>query len=89
MSFAQLDMEFSNMKLWQKVRIRQLSGIEPHFGSTETHGGMRLIVPISNNQMLAWPLSKADEIQRYFMEVIGSNEFVDYLNSTDEGRALR
>jgi hypothetical protein len=84
-SFAGLDMDFSKTGLWRKVRIRQLPNIEPHFGFIETRGGIRLIVPISKNEMLAWPLSKADEMQRYFMRAIGFDEFADYLKDTDEG----
>lgn len=88
MSFAELDVDFSKKELWRNVRIRQLTDIEPHFGFIETCGGLRLIVPISRNEMLAWPLSKTDEIQRYFIEVIGFNEFADYLNDTDEGKTF-
>lgn len=86
MSFAELDMDFSKKELWRKVHIRQLPNIEPHFGFIETCNGIRLIVPISENKMLAWPLSRVDEIQKYFMRVIGFDEFADYLKATDEGK---
>ena len=86
MSFAELDMDFSKKELWRRVCIRQLPNIEPHFSFIETRGGIRLIVPISKNEMLAWPLSKADEIQRYFLKVVGFDEFADYLKDTVEGK---
>lgn len=86
MIFAELDMDFSKRELWRKVCIRQLPNTKPNFGFAETSSGIRLIAPISKNEMLAWPLSKADETQKYFMQVIGFDEFVDYLTDTDEGR---
>ena len=85
-SFAELDMDFSRKELWRKVRISQLPTIKPHFGFIETRGGIRLIIPISKNEMLAWPLSKVDEIQRYFYSVLGFDEFADYLKDTNEGK---
>jgi len=87
-SFAELDMDFSKRELWLKVRIRQLPTIDPHFGFIETYRGIRLVVPISQNEMLAWPLSKVDEIQMYFYNVLGFGEFTDYLMDTNEGKKL-
>ena len=45
-----------------------------------------MIVPISKNEMLAWPLSKVDEIQTYFRRVTGVDEFTNYLKDTAEGK---
>jgi len=84
--FAELDMDFSKTELWRKVRIRQLPNIEPHFGFMETHQGLRLLFPVSNNEMLAWPLSKVDEIHKYFHRVLGHDEFNEYFLNTDEGK---
>jgi len=36
--------------------------------------------------LLAWPLSKADEIKEYFFGVLGFDDFVEYLGQTDEGK---
>ena len=86
--FAELDMDFSNRKLWRKIRIRSLLTTEAYFGFLETKRGVRLIKPLSRNEMLAWPLSKVDEIQKYFSKVIGFDEFAEYLAHTDVGRKL-
>jgi len=86
--FAESDMDFSKKKLWRKTRIRSLLTTEPYFGFIETKRGVRLIKPISRNEMLAWPLSKVDEIQKYFSKVIGFDEFAEYLAHTNEGRKL-
>jgi len=86
--FAHLDMDFSKKKLWRKLHIRSLLTTEPYFGFTETKHGLRLIKPISKNQMLAWPLSKADEVQKYFLGVLGFDDFIEYLDSTSEGKKL-
>jgi hypothetical protein len=86
--FARLDMDFSKKKLWRKLRIRSLLTTEPYFGFTETKHGLRLIKPISRNQMLAWPLSKADEVQNYFLGILGFDDFIEYLNSSPEGKKL-
>jgi len=37
-------------------------------------------------RVVSLALSKAGEIQRYFMKVIGFEEFAGYLNDTDEGK---
>lgn len=87
-TFAELDMDFSKKKLWQRVRIRSLLVTEPYFGFLETRHGLRLIKPVSENHILAWPLSKADEIREYFSRVIGFDEFLEYLDQTEEGRRL-
>jgi len=47
-----------------------------------------LVTPISKNQILTWPLSKADEVQKYFSKVIGIDNFFEYLDSTEEGKKL-
>jgi len=86
--FAHLDMDFSKKKLWRKLRIRSLLITDPYFGFTETKHGLRLIKPISKNQMLAWPLSKTDEVQKYFLGVLGFDDFIEYLDSTSEGKKL-
>ena len=86
--FAHLDMDFSNTRLWIKLRIRSLLTNEPYFGFIETKHGLRLIKPISKNQMLAWPLSKIDEVQKYFLGVLGFDDFIEYLDSTSEGKKL-
>lgn len=86
--FAHLDMDFSKKKLWRRLRIRSLLTTEPYFGFTETKHGLRLIKPISRNQMLAWPLSKTDEVQKYFLGVLGFDDFIEYLDSTSEGKKL-
>jgi hypothetical protein len=85
---AQLDMDFSKKKLWKKVHIRSLLTSEPHFGYLQSKRGLRMVTPISKNQMLAWPLSKADEVQKYFSKVIGIDNFFEYLESTEEGKKL-
>jgi len=85
---AQLDMNFSKKKLWKKVHIRSLLASEPHFGYLQSKQGLRMVTPISKNQMLTWPLSKSDEIQKYFSKVIGIDNFFEYLDSTEEGRKL-
>jgi len=61
---------------------------EPHFGYLETERGLRMVVPVSRNQMLAWPLSKEEEIQEYFSKVAGIDDFLDYLENTKEGKNL-
>ena len=47
-----------------------------------------MVVPVSRNQMLAWPLSKEEEIQEYFSKVAGIDDFLDYLENTREGKNL-
>jgi len=88
--FAKLDMDFSKKKLWRKLRIRSLMTMttEPYFGFIETKHGLRLIKLISRNQMLAWSLSKTDEVQKYFLGVLGFDDFIEYLDSTPEGKKL-
>lgn len=86
--FAELEMDFSKKDLWRKAKIRSLLTTEPYFGFLETKRGLRLIKPISKNQMLAWPLSKADEIQEYFAKVLGFDEFFKYLACTEKGKRL-
>lgn len=86
--FAKLDMDFSKKELWRKLRIRSLMTIEPYFGFIKTKHALRLIKPISRNQMLAWPLSKTDEVQKYFFGVLGFDDFIEYLDSTPEGKKL-
>jgi len=86
--FARLDMDFSEKKNWRKLRIRSLLVNEPYFGFIETKHGLRLVKPISENTMLAWPLSKADEVQNYFLGVLGFDDFIEYLDSTPEGKKL-
>jgi len=85
-NFAQLDMDFSKSDLWIRVRIQELLTTEPFFGFKEIRRELRLVKPISKNQMLAWPLSKVDEIQRYMLEVFGIDQFFQYLENTPEGR---
>jgi len=46
----------------------------------------RTELAVEASKMPVPPLSKADEIQRHFMEVIGFEEFAGYLNDTDEGK---
>lgn len=86
--FASLDIDFSKKRLWRKLRIRSLLVTEPYFGFIETKHGLRLIKPISKNLMLAWLLSKTDEIPKYFLRVLGFDDFIEYLNSTPEGKNL-
>ena len=86
--FAELDMDFSNKRLWRKLRIHSLLSTEPYFGFIEAKRGLRLVKPISKNQMLAWPLSKTDEVQEYFARVLGFDDFIEYLSSTPEGKML-
>jgi hypothetical protein len=88
MTLAQLDIDFSKKDLWRKARIRELFNVAPHFGFTETRAGLRFVVPISKNEMLVWPLSKVDEIDKYLMEVLGFDEFANYLNDVEEGKKL-
>jgi len=84
--FAELDMDFSKRRLWRKIKIRSLLATEPYFGFSETKRGLRLIKPISKNDLLAWPLSKADEIRECFFRVLGFDDFVEYFGQTDEGK---
>jgi len=84
--FAKLDMDFSKKELWRKLRIRSLLTTEPYFGFIKTKRGLKLVKPISKNQMLAWPLSKVDEIQKYFARVLGFDDFIEYLSNTIEGK---
>jgi len=83
---ARLDMDFSKKKLWRKVPIRSLLTTEPHFGYLESKRGLRLIIPLSKNQMLTWPLSKAEAVQEYFSRVMGIDDFFEYLGSTEDGK---
>lgn len=85
---AKLDMNFSREELWRKMRVRSLLQGEPHFGYLETGRGLRMVVPISRNQMFAWPLSKGEEIQKYFSKVVGIDDFFEYLETTEEGKRL-
>jgi len=84
--FAKLDMDFSKKKLWRKLRIHSLLTTEPYFGFIKAKRGLRLVKPISKNQMLAWPLSKTDEVQKYFARVLGFDDFIEYLSNTPEGK---
>jgi len=77
--FSQIDMDFSNKNLWQKVRIRSLLTHEPNYGYIKTKKGLRWIVPISKNQMLSCPLSKIDELNDYLSKIIGIDDLFDYL----------
>jgi hypothetical protein len=81
-------MDFSKKKLWKKMHIRSLLTSEPHFGYLQSKQGLRMVTPISKNQMLIWPLSKVDEVNEYFSKVIGIDNFFEYLDSTKEGRSL-
>lgn len=38
--------------------------------------------------MFAWPLSKGEEIQKYFSKVVGIDDFFEYLETTEEGKRL-
>lgn len=85
---AKLDMNFSKEKLWRKARLRSLLNSEPHFGYLETPRDLKMVMPISRNQMLAWPISKGEEIQEYFSKVVGIDDFFEYLETTEEGKRL-
>jgi hypothetical protein len=86
--FAQVKMDFSKKRLWRKFRIRSLLTTEPYFGFIETKHGLRLVRPISKNQMLVWPVSRIDEIPKYLSKVLGFDDFIEYLESTPEGKTL-
>ena len=87
--FSELDMDFSKKNLWRKTDVRSLLTDEPHFGFIKLkHGTLRLVAPISENQMLIWPLSKVDEIQEYMIRVIGLEEFMEYMLQTDDGKGF-
>lgn len=86
--FAEFDMDFSKRRIWRKARIRYLLSMEPYFGFLEDRCKVRLVKPIAKDTMLAWPLSKADEIQQFIGNIMGFEEFVDYLANTDEGKKL-
>ena len=47
-----------------------------------------MVKPVTKDAMLVWPLSKADEMQQYILNIMGFEEFVDYLVNTDEGKRL-
>ena len=61
---------------------------EPYFGFIETKEGVRIIKPLSHDAMLVWPLSKVDEIPKFMMDVLGINEFFNYLEDVPQGKAL-
>lgn len=87
--FSQLNTDLSNKNLWRRTRVRSLLMDEPRFGFIESERGtLQLVTPISENQMLAWPLSKTSEMQEYLLGVMGFDEFIEYLAQTDEGKRL-
>jgi hypothetical protein len=84
-----LDIDFMNKELWDKVKIRSLLIREPHFGFMETKDGLRLIQPVSKNQMFVWPLRKANEIGEYLMKVSGFDDIFDYLEEIGIFKKIR
>jgi len=88
-AFAELETDFSEKDKWQKRKIRTLLDAEPHFGFTMLRGGrMCMIVPLSQNQLLTFPLQGRDRLFNYLSGVTGVTEFFDYFWSTEEGRKL-
>ncbi len=88
-AFAELETDFSEKDKWQKRKIRTLLDAEPHFGFIILRGGrMSMIVPLSQNQLLTWPLQGPDSLFNYLSGVTGVKEFFDYFWSTEEGRKL-
>jgi len=84
-----LDMRFSRKDRWKKVKIRSLLNLEPAFGFMETRAGLRMIIPITEKLMFAWPALKTNELGDYVMKVSGVDDFFDYLESTGASKEMR
>lgn len=80
---------FSNTKIWQKVKIRELFNGEQFFGLREYPEGLRIIVPISSNSLYLFPISKINKPIETIYENIGFQDFFDYFFETDEGKSFK
>jgi hypothetical protein len=86
--FSQIDMDFSNKNLWQKVRIKSLLTHKPNFGFIKTKSGLREVVPISKSLMLSYPLSKTSELIDYLSKIMGVDDFFNYMDITGEKKKI-
>ena len=84
-----LDMRFSRKDRWKKVKIRSLLNLEPGFAFMGTRAGLRMIMPITEKSMFAWPALKANELGDYVMKVSGVDDFFDYLESAGASKEMR
>lgn len=82
-------MDFGKKDLWEKIKIRSLLSLEPHFGFIETRRGIRQVIPISEKLMFAWPLMKVNELGDYIIKVSGTDDFFDYLESVGASKEIR
>jgi hypothetical protein len=82
-------MDFGRKALWEKIKIRSLLSLEPHFGFIETRRGIRRVIPISEKLMFVWPLMKVNELNDYIMKVSDIDDFFDYLESVGASKEMR
>jgi len=85
---AEMDMDFRKKEFWRKVRVQDLLSIEPYFGFREMKEGLRIVRPLSQDAMMVWPPSKVDEIPQFMLDVLGFDEFFNYLEEVHEGKEL-
>ena len=85
-TIANVILDFDEEVHWSKIRIRELFTYPPHFGFKFLKRGFRLIVPLTQNEILAFPLSKVTEIHDLVLNSLGMQDFFEYIFSTEEGK---
>lgn len=86
--FLEVKADYNNPKIWEKVRIRELLNGEQFFGLKEYPEGLRIVIPVSENVLYQFPVSKINKPIETIYDNFGMKDFFDYFFETDEGKSF-